>query len=142
MNQPRKILINGKEYNTLDQVPEELKQILKDENQNGIPDIAEGKFSFGDVKNIFQYAMKNPGAIQVQSQTYSNFGELPPEAKAKVEQAMANFSVPASQNVPLATGSPVVKQGGGVWVFLMILIGFILTLAIAGWFIFSYLTSK
>lgn len=136
MNQPRKIIINGKEFASLDQIPEDLKKLLKDENQNGIPDIAEGKFSFGDIKNIYQFVTQNPGAIQIQGQTYSNFDELPPEAKQKVSQAMARFSPSRFSEAPST------RQSSSVWVFLMVAIGLILTLAIAGWFIFSYVSAK
>jgi len=153
MSDAPKIVIDGKEYEGLEQLPEELKRALKDQDGNGIPDLFEGKFSFSDIKNLMSYAWKNPGALQVkvQGQTVTNLDQLPPEAKAKMQAAMQRLKISSPAAAPAAPsasprnlhamGAPGQKSGGA-WALLMIVIGLLLSLAIAGWFVVSYLSSK
>ena len=37
----KRIIVNGKEYNNMSDLPGMLQTILKDENKDGVPDIAE-----------------------------------------------------------------------------------------------------
>jgi hypothetical protein len=111
MNQKR-IVIDGKTYNSVDEMPEDvrrtyeeamrgvgefspagmpgtgndLKNIFADKNNNGIPDVFEGSQSIniGGMKFV------------VDGRTYNSLDQLPPEARAKYEQAMG--SIDANQN--------------------------------------------
>lgn len=53
-----KILINGKEVQNLNDLPEGVRNLLSDDNGNGIPDIAENPFAMfgklGDLKGLMQ----------------------------------------------------------------------------------------
>lgn len=150
-----KIIINGKEYEGLDQVPEELRRMLKDKDGNGVPDLFEGKMSFGDIKSIMSYAFKNPGAIQIQTKsgaTIGNIEELPPEAKEKMREAMQKLhmagaesaaGMPPSQSPHQYPIAQMPRSGSsGAWTFLMIAVGLALTAAVAAWFIYTYVSAK
>ncbi len=100
---PNKIVIDGKTYNSVDEMPEDVRRnyeeamrnvgsappnpsnpiqslnnIFADTNNNGMPDIME------------QHVMNLPGgtAFVVNGQTYNKLEDLPPEARARYEQAM------------------------------------------------------
>ena len=101
----RRIVIDGKTYNSVDEMPEDvrrsyeeamrgfkggdplnaqgaganLNQVFADRNNNGMPDIFEG----GQAINV-SGGMK----FVVDGQTYDSFDQLPPDARAKYEQAM------------------------------------------------------
>jgi hypothetical protein len=70
----KKIIINGKEYNSIEEVPGMLRDLLKDENKDGMPDIAEKA-----IKEGFQ----SSNTISVNGQSLQN---LSPEEKAKITQ--------------------------------------------------------
>lgn len=48
--QIQKYIINGKEYNSLDEMPEDLRILFEDKNKDGIPDILEGIDKTKEVK--------------------------------------------------------------------------------------------
>lgn len=59
---PPKITFQGKEYDSIDELPPELRKafekltkVFDDKDQNGLPDFLEGKAGFTDMfKNIYQ----------------------------------------------------------------------------------------
>ncbi|MEW6083829.1 MAG: hypothetical protein AB1607_04455 [Chloroflexota bacterium] len=104
----RKIVIDGKTYHSVDEMPEDvrrnyeeamrgfkefnvenfsgamsdIKTVLADKNNNGTPDIFEGNQTIsvaGQTKFI------------VDGRTYNNLDELPAEARAKYEHAMSSL---------------------------------------------------
>lgn len=86
------ILFNGKRYNGIDEMPadqraayEQVMAFLKDENNNGIPDIFEG-----DVAQKIM-GMVNTRVI-VNGQEVQHLDSLPPEARDKFEKAMSRLS--------------------------------------------------
>jgi hypothetical protein len=105
---PKRIVIDGKTYNSVDEMPEDVrrkyeeamrgfqefspqnisgaiedvKNIFADKDRNGIPDVLEGN----PVINLAG-GMK----FVVDGQTYNSMDELPPEARAKYEQAMGSM---------------------------------------------------
>ena len=72
----KKIIINGREYNGIDEVPELMRHFLKDENKNGMPDIAE---------KAIQEGVQNSNTTPVNEESLQN---LSPEEKAKIIQMM------------------------------------------------------
>ena len=102
---PKRIVIDGKVYNSVDQMPEEVRRqyeqamsSLKDQNGNRVPDTFENKNILADnnrngvpdiLENtagapVFQTAMK----IIVDGKEFHSLDDLPPEARAKFEKAM------------------------------------------------------
>src|ERR1051326_1229388 len=109
----RRIVINRKTYNSIDELPEDLRQKYEeamrklDQNQNGIPDMLEG----GNLANLFtdkdqngapdalealasitgNPKILNAAKIMMNGQAYDNLDQLPPEVRAKYEQAMSRL---------------------------------------------------
>jgi len=99
MQRRGKILVNGREYGSLAQTPQLVKQLFSDQDGNGIPDIFEGKL--GDIQ------FKNQGGMRtfvVGGNIYHNLKDMPPEARRKIDEAFQQF-----KNVPF---SEIAKQVG------------------------------
>lgn len=99
---PKRIVIDGKSYNSVDEMPPDVRQqyeeamrelkvqgipnvfennnILADQNRNGIPDIVENTPG----QKIFANSMK----ILMDGKEFNSLDELPPEVRAKYEQAL------------------------------------------------------
>ncbi len=82
------ITVNGKEYKSLNDVPEEFKVIFGDKNNNGIPDFVEGLLNTADLKKTAPMEA-NFSTFFYNGSQYSNIDSLPPEAKEKVKQGFA-----------------------------------------------------
>jgi hypothetical protein len=87
----QKIHFNGKEYDSLDDMPpserqayEKIMSILVDKNQNGVPDIFEGDV----LHNLVRTAAST---VFVDGKQVSSLESLPPEKRAKYEQALAKL---------------------------------------------------
>lgn len=105
------ISFNGKTYNNLDEMPadqraayEQVMSFMKDENHNGIPDMFEGDV----VQKMMTMASTR---VIVNGQEMQNIESMPPEARAKFDQAMAKLSqlgisVPGNPPQMLAQASP------------------------------------
>jgi hypothetical protein len=86
------ISFNGKTYNSLEEMPadqcvayEQVMAFMKDENNNGIPDLFEGDV----VQKMI--GMANTRVV-VNGQEVQTLDSLPPEARAKFEKAMVKLS--------------------------------------------------
>ena len=134
------IIFNKKSYNSVEEMPanerqayEQMFQIFKDENGNGIPDFLEGDVA----KNV---TTAFPNVVHYNGQMYNNLGELPPEARQKVQEAMSKLSQlgivaakPAAKepafdlafqpSKPLIQQEPVIQESDGArW---MLIVGFL-----------------
>jgi hypothetical protein len=100
---PAKIRINGREYDTPEAMPPDVRKLyedamrqvgpsLADQDGNGIPDIFEGKGS-GRAGTFIS------NRITVNNKTYASVDELPPDVRKLYDEAMSR-----------AGGSPVVKK--------------------------------
>jgi hypothetical protein len=86
------ISFNGKTYNSLEEMPadqraayEQVMSFMKDENNNGIPDMFEG--------DVIQKMMGMASTrVMVNGQEVQSVESLPPEARAKFEKAMVKLS--------------------------------------------------
>src|SRR5258706_2974113 len=107
MNQ-KFIVIDGKTYKSVEEMPEDVRRKYEsamqalDENQNGIPDILENTNLFADknqegMANLFENLTSFQGSnshvisttkITVNGQVYESLDQLPPEIRAKYEQAL------------------------------------------------------
>lgn len=89
MNQ-KLIVIDGKTYNSVNEMPEDVRRSYEDamrnldNNRNGTPDLFEGTASFQDSTTSVINATK----IVVNGQVFDGLDQLPPEVRAKYEQAM------------------------------------------------------
>lgn len=93
------ITFNGKTYNSLDEMPPEVRAqyqtlsgILADKNQNGVPDIMENLMGSSTVIQT--------GTIIYDGKTYTSINDLPPEARAKYEAAMGKLVDADHNGVP------------------------------------------
>jgi len=84
------IVIDGKTYNSVNEMPEDVRKSYEatmqnlDSNRNGTPDLFEGAASFQDTTaNVI-----NATKIVVNGQVFDGLDQLPPEVRAKYEQAM------------------------------------------------------
>lgn len=87
------IIFNGKQYKSVEEMPVDIRStyeaimgIMSDKNQDGVPDIME------DMPAIAKQAMQTM-QIFFEGKMYSGMEELPPEARARYAQAMANLDV-------------------------------------------------
>ena len=104
MNQ-KLIIIDGKTYKSVDEMPEDVRKNYEDamrnldKNQNGAPDMLENLTPFADNNNDDMPAAFEGMAANVMSstkiiadgKTYNSLDELPPEIRAKYEQAMSSM---------------------------------------------------
>jgi len=89
MNQ-RLIVIDGKTYNSVNEMPPDIRakyeQAMKTvniQNMDGIPNAFEARSSTQVISNTMKFI--------VDGREYNNLEDLPPEARAKYEQAMAKL---------------------------------------------------
>jgi len=91
MNQ-RFIVIDGKTYKSVDEMPSEVRKLYEeamrnlDKNQNGVPDAFEQK---PDPQNGFN--SMNAATIETNDQMAKVLDQLPPEFRAKYQQAMTKI---------------------------------------------------
>ena len=89
MNQ-KLIVIDGKTYHSVNEMPEDVRKSYEDamrnldNNRNGTPELFEGAASFQDTTTN----MSNATKIVVNGQVFDGLDQLPPEVRAKYEQAM------------------------------------------------------
>jgi hypothetical protein len=94
---------NGKNYQNLEELPEEFKFFFKDENNNGIPDIFENIQNFaqqGNPKNDF-----NLTQYYVNGKTYNSLDEVPLEQQQIIKDKLSqvNFAGFPKDNSPIDT---------------------------------------
>jgi hypothetical protein len=94
-----KITVNGKEYNSIEDVPKEFKVMFEDKDNNGIPDFVEGILAGeNDLKNSAVHTSGNSGinanftSFIYNGRQYSDINQLPPEAKQLVERNLSNLA--------------------------------------------------
>ena len=107
MNQ-KLIVIDGKTYKSVEEMPEDIRRKYEnamralDKNQNGIPDMLENTNLFADknqggMANVFEDLTSFQGStshvisttkITINGQVYNSLDQLPPDIRAKYEQAL------------------------------------------------------
>ncbi len=128
MNQ-KLIVIDGKTYKSVDEMPEDVRrnyeqamQAFADNNKNGVPDALENLNILADknkdgMPDAFEGMVSNVTSstkIIADGKTYNSVDELPPDIRAKYEQAMGKLDanrngVPnvleGRMNVPMQAGN-------------------------------------
>lgn len=145
-----KYIYNGKTYNSLEEMPEEARQFLKDENQNGIPDVLDETLGGLNLEGI----LKNPTVQKIiyRGQVVDKLGDLPPEKLREVREKLGQLgqflnrgATPSSQNSSLPSAMPTLpgqSSASKLYILLMVLIGLFVMVGIAGFFFFRFLESK
>jgi hypothetical protein len=94
-----KIVVDGQEYDSWDQVPEEIRALmggtLPDADHNGVPDLLEG----GPIPTAGMTVQST--AIDVDGVTYQSLADLPPQARAALEAAGLTGAPGATAPAPL-----------------------------------------
>lgn len=85
-----KINFNGKEYNSLDDIPDEFKVMFKDENKNGIPDFVEGLLNTSNSGSL-KPMTANFSSFFYNGKQYPGIDQMPPEAKELVTRGLEKF---------------------------------------------------
>ncbi|MCC7164962.1 MAG: hypothetical protein IT331_20865 [Anaerolineae bacterium] len=101
------LMINGKTYASLEEMPPDVRaqwdamqNVFADKNQNGLPDIMDNLATAGAT-------MIRSNTIVYDGKTYASADDLPPEARAKYEEAMRKLADENRAGVPeLAPGAP------------------------------------
>lgn len=110
---PKLIVINGKTYNSVDEMPEDVRKqyeeamgTLKDENKNHIPDIVENMNILADkdrdgMPDVFENSSSNAVVagstkIIVDGKEYGSLADLPLDVRIRYEQALGKLD--ANQN--------------------------------------------
>src|SRR5688572_278600 len=105
---PKMIVIDGKTYNSVEDMPPDIRQkyeqamkSLGDANNNQIPDVFETMNIFADKNKdgipdvlenlVASHATVNTMKIIVDGKEFDGLENLPPEARAKYEQAMGKL---------------------------------------------------
>lgn len=101
----RKIVINGKSYSSIEKMPSEIRKIyqetidtLADKDNNGIPDILEGKMASRDNVYAEPVQVVNTNIINYKGKTYTDISQLPPDVQRKYKLAMEKVDKIMSDN--------------------------------------------
>jgi hypothetical protein len=102
-----KIIFNGQEYESVEAMPAEVRQLYEmanqmfaDQDQDGVPDLFE-KLP-GSASTVVTHSTQ----FVVDGQVYSNVDELPPEARRKYEQTMGRLDANRNGIPDLLEGNP------------------------------------
>jgi hypothetical protein len=95
-----KIIFNGKEYASVDEMPAQARQAYEqmmgmfvDRNRNGVPDAFDEAVAAHTAQ-----AGVSMSAINFNGQTYASLDEMPPEARQAFERAMSALNVLGDRN--------------------------------------------
>ena len=95
MSSMDKFNVNGKEYDKIEDIPEDFKVMFRDSNSNGIPDFVEGILAGNnDLQNPAVHTTGNSKvnanftAFFYNGKQYKDIDQLPPEAKQMVENGL------------------------------------------------------
>ena len=104
---PKLIVIDGKTYKSVEEMPEAVRRSyesamsqLADNDRNGIPDVLENLVNLTDqdkdglpdaFKGLASSIITSSTKIIVNGTEYNSLDELPPDARAKYEQAMGTL---------------------------------------------------
>lgn len=105
---PSRIVIDGKVYNSVDEMPADVRQryeaalsALRDQNGAGVPDMLGTRNGLADstgdgIPDIVENSLGSPivkAALKIlmNGKEFHSLDELPPEARAKYEQAMSRL---------------------------------------------------
>jgi hypothetical protein len=88
--EPRKfkIIVNGKEYASLDQVPAELRDklpLLEDKNRDGVPDILEGELKKAAIR-------MEDMRFQIEGKVFALPKDIPSDVKEDIEKVLRDGS--------------------------------------------------
>lgn len=127
---PRRIVIDGTVYNSVEEMPEDVRKkyelalgSMKDQNGDGIPDALENILADKNQDGVPDIVENTPGAPIVKSaikilmngQEFHSLDDLPPEARAKYEQAMSKLDanhngMPDFMEGMMGTSAPEAQQ--------------------------------
>lgn len=109
---PKLIVIDGKTYKSVDEMPEDVRikyesamSQLGDNDRNGIPEVLENLTNLADqnkngvpdsIEGMVSNVMFSSTKIIANGTEYNSLDELPPDIRAKYEQAMGTLD--ANQN--------------------------------------------
>jgi hypothetical protein len=104
---PKIIVIDGKTYRSVDEMPEDVRRNyesamrqLGDENRDGIPDALENLTNLADqnqngmpdsIEGMISNVVSSTTKIFAEGKEYNSLDELPPDIRAKYEQAMGSL---------------------------------------------------
>lgn len=90
------INIDGKEYTSLDQVPEEFRKFINDEDADGMPDFVE---------DILAHTNADKDSIEINGIQYDSWDEVPAEHQS-LRPAASQPPIPPSANQSSTPSTP------------------------------------
>lgn len=101
-----KIFVNGKEVdpNSLDNLPDAVRQIMVDADKNGVPDVLENIWQNPMVQKLIQRAGEKAGTV------YTNFDQLPSEMREPIQKLMTKLGSGGGATVAAASSPSVFSQ--------------------------------
>jgi len=104
---PKLIVIDGKTYNSVDEMPEDVRRNyesamsqLGDKDKNGVPDVFENLTNLADqnkngmpdsIEGMISNVISSTTKVIANGKEYNSLDELPPDIRAKYEQAMGSL---------------------------------------------------
>jgi len=112
MDNKPKIIVNGQEVDP-GQIPEQLRDLMKDANQNGIPDILENVIS--QVQKFSPTAAQAMQQYFVDGKVYQNFESMPEDVRTKIQARLAQIPNMLATNNPQASNVTMVSSSSVGW---------------------------
>ncbi len=134
-----KYIYNGKTYNSLEEMPEEARRFLKDENQNGIPDVLDETLGGLNLEGI----LKNPTVQKIiyRGQVVDKLGDLPPEKLQEIREKLGQLGQFLNRGDSAPSAMPALPGQGSsskIFILLSVLTGLLVVLIMAVFFLFRF----
>ena len=105
VHESTRIVINGKEYHSLDEVPEQYRALLQDTDGDGVPDVLQGATS--QRIQVARVVRNGKTTYTYNGQEYERIEELPAEARNFLERN----TTPAAAAMQAEPAHPVQRAG-------------------------------
>jgi hypothetical protein len=108
-----KVTVNGKEYLHPDEVPAELRHLLEDKDNNGIPDMVEQAVKGQSSVNV---TMTTSRIFNFNGKEYRSLEEMPPEAQAALKKLnLSSLLNPSPTQAAIEAPSPETSADPQEW---------------------------
>jgi hypothetical protein len=145
VHESTRIVINGQEYHSLEEVPEEYRALLQDSDGDGVPDVLQGATS--NSIRVARMVRDGKTTYTYNGQEYERIEELPAEARSFLErnatpgaaamQAEPAHPVQRAGQRPEPPGQAAPPLGGSgpspVWIVLAAVLATAVVLGLLGW---------
>jgi hypothetical protein len=100
LRESTRIVINGQEYHSLDEVPEHYRDLLRDDDGDGVPDVLEGAST--SRMQVARVVRNGKTTYTCNGKQFERIEDLPPEARRFLE----NQTTPGAAQMKAAPAHP------------------------------------